>query len=97
MRDFSAATFHFFRSSQKKQVKSMLVSHEGVIRVKKALIDFLTEWNDKKWVDWEKIEFVIDDLNSINFWRVLPYSKFLAEAEAKVSLANMETLRKLSF
>lgn len=89
--------FHHFRSCERKQVKLLLQSHQGVTEVKTTLIQFLTEWNDKEWVDWEEIELVMRDLHRIKFWRMLPYNKFLNEAGAEVSPENMVILRKLPY
>lgn len=94
MTDISPKTFFFFRGAELKQVKILLRSHEGLSQVKIALINFLAKWNDKEWVDWEKIDMVLRDLNRVSFWRMLSYQKFLIEAESKVSPEIMETLRK---
>lgn len=97
MEEISTKTFFVFRKPQLKQVKLMLGSHEGLRQVKMTLIDFLVYWNDKEWVDWEKIDFILRDLNRVSFWKMLPYQKFLTEAEQKVSTEIMKTLRKYPY
>lgn len=97
MEELSVRTFYHFRPSQFKIVKLLLRSHEGVAKVKKTLIDFLATYNDREWVDWENIEFVLRDLDRLSFWRMLPYQKFLTEAESKVSAENMEVLVKIPY
>ena len=97
MCEISRETFRSFYYPQWKQVKLKLRSHEGLIQVKVSLIDFLADWNDKEWIDWEKIELVLRDLNRAGLWRILPYQKFLAEAETEIASEIVHTLKKLPY
>ena len=98
MVEITKRTFLSFHCrTERKKVKLILRSHEAVEEVKNALIDYLVIWNDKEWVDWETIEMVLNDLGHIKFWKMLPYSKFLAEAESSISIKNMEVLRKAPY
>ena len=44
-----------------------------------------------------RLEIALRDLNRAKLWRMLPYQKFLDEAESKVSNDIMQTLRKIPY